>query len=51
MQQLKRNTKQSIFTFLAIILAIIISISTLAKTEIYFFVKIPKKILKKNYIL
>lgn len=35
MQYLKRNTKYSIFTFLIIVLSIIISISTLAKTEVY----------------
>jgi len=36
MQYLKRNTKYSILTFLVIVLSIIISISTLAKTEVYF---------------
>ena len=35
MQNLKRNTKYSIFAFLVIVLSIIISISTLAKTEVY----------------
>jgi len=35
MQYLKRNTKYSIFTFLIIVLSITISISTLAKTEVY----------------
>ena len=35
MQYLKRNTKYSIFTFLIIVLSINISISTLAKTEVY----------------
>ena len=36
MQYLKRNTKYSILTFLIIVLSITISISTLAKTEVYF---------------
>jgi len=36
MHYLKRNTKYSILTFLIIILSITISISTLAKTEVYF---------------
>ena len=36
MQCLKRNTKYSIFTLLIIVLSTTISISTLAKTEIYF---------------
>ena len=36
MQYLKRNTKNSILTFLVIVLSITISISTLAKTEVYF---------------
>jgi len=36
MQYLKRNTKYSILAFLVIILSITISISTLAKTEVYF---------------
>jgi len=36
MQYLKRNIKYSIFTFFIIILSITISISTLAKTDIYF---------------
>ena len=35
MQYLKRNTRFSILTFLIIILYITISISTLAKTEVY----------------
>jgi len=37
MQYLKRNTKYSIFAFLVIVLSITISVSTLAKTEVYFF--------------
>ena len=37
MQYLKRNTKYSILAFLVIILSITISISTLAKTEVYFY--------------
>ena len=36
MQYLKRNTKYSIFTFLIIVLSVTISISTLAKIEVYF---------------
>ena len=36
MQYLKRNTKYSILTFLIIVLSITISISTVAKTEVYF---------------
>jgi len=36
MQYLKRNTKFSILAFLIIVLSITISISTLAKTEVYF---------------
>jgi len=36
MQYFKRNTKFSILTFLIIVLSITISISTLAKTEVYF---------------
>ena len=36
MHYLKRNTKYSILAFLVIVLSITISISTLAKTEIYF---------------
>ena len=35
MQYLKRNTKYSILAFLVLILSITISISTLAKTEVY----------------
>ena len=36
MHYLKRNTKYSILAFLVIVLSITISISTLAKTEVYF---------------
>ena len=36
MQYLKKNIKFNILTFLIIILSITISISTLAKTEVYF---------------
>ena len=36
MQYLKRNTKYSVLTFFIIILSITISISTFAKTEVYF---------------
>ena len=35
MQYLKRNTKYGIFAFLIIVLSITISISTLAKTEVF----------------
>ena len=35
MQYLKRNTKYAILVFLIIVLSITISISTLAKTEVY----------------
>jgi len=37
MQYLKRNTKYGIFAFFIIVLSITISISTLAKTEVYFY--------------
>ena len=36
MHYLKKNTKYSILAFLVLILFITISISTLAKTEVYF---------------
>jgi len=36
MHYLKRNTKYSILAFLVLILSITISISTFAKTEVYF---------------
>jgi phosphatidylserine/phosphatidylglycerophosphate/cardiolipin synthase-like enzyme len=36
MQYLKKNTKYSILAFLVLILSITISLSTLAKTEVYF---------------
>jgi len=49
MQYLKRNTKFSIFTFFIIVLSITISVSTLAKTEIYFSLyDNPKKEIIKN---
>ena len=35
MQYFKRNTKYSILAFLVIVLSITVSISTLAKTEVY----------------
>ena len=35
MHYLKRNTKYCIFAFLVIVLSITVSISTLAKTEVY----------------
>ena len=49
MQYLKRNTKYSILAFLIIVFSIIISISTLAKTEVYFSLyDNPQKELIKN---
>ena len=49
MQYLKRNTKYSILAFLVIVLSIIISISTLAKTEVYFSLyDNPQKTIIKN---
>ena len=49
MQYLKRNTKYSILAFLIIILSITISISTLAKTEVYFSLyDNPQKEIIKN---
>ena len=49
MQYLKRNIKYSIFAFFIIILSITISISTLAKTEIYFSLyDNPQKEIIKN---
>ena len=49
MQYLKRNTKYSILAFLVIVLSIIISISTLAKTEVYFSLyDNPQKAIIKN---
>jgi len=49
MQYLKRNTKYSILTFLIIVLSITISISTLAKTEVYFSLSDnPQKAIIKN---
>jgi phosphatidylserine/phosphatidylglycerophosphate/cardiolipin synthase-like enzyme len=49
MQYLKRNIKYSIFAFFIIILSITISISTLAKTEIYFSLyDNPRKEIIKN---
>ncbi len=49
MQYLKRNTKYSIFAFLIIVLSITISISTLAKTEVYFSLyDNPQKEIIKN---
>ena len=48
MQYLKGNTKYSILAFLVIVLAITISIPTLAKTEVYFslYDNPPKEIIK-----
>ena len=49
MQYLKRNTKFAILAFLVIILSITISISTLAKTEVYFSLSDnPQKEIIKN---
>jgi len=49
MQYLKRNAKYSILDFLIIVLSINISISTLAKTEVYFSLSDnPKKEIIKN---
>jgi len=49
MQYLKRNTKYSILAFLVIVLSITISISTLAKTEVYFSLSDnPQKEIIKN---
>ena len=49
MQYLKRNTKFSILAFFVIVLSITISISTLAKTEVYFSLSDnPQKAIFKN---
>jgi hypothetical protein len=49
MQYLKRNIKYSIFAFFIIILSITISISTLAKTDVYFSLyDNPQKEIIKN---
>ena len=49
MQYLKRNTKYSILVFLVIVLSIAISISSLAKTEVYFSLyDNPQKEIIKN---
>jgi len=49
MHYLKRNTKCSILAFLIIVLSITISISTLAKTEVYFSLSDnPQKEIIKN---
>ena len=49
MSYLKRNTKYSILAFLVIVLSITISISTLAKTEVYFSLSDnPQKTIIKN---
>ena len=49
MHYLKRNTKFSILAFLVIVLSITISISTLAKTEVYFSLSDnPQKEIIKN---
>ncbi len=49
MHYLKRNTKLSILAFLVLILSVTISISTLAKTEVYFSLyDNPQKEIIKN---
>ena len=49
MHYLKRNTRFSIFAFLVIILSITISISSLAKTEVYFSLSDnPQKAIIRN---
>lgn len=49
MQYLKRNTKYGILAFLIIVLSITTSISTLAKTEVYFSLcDNPQKAIIKN---
>jgi|SRR5665648_1021048 len=49
MQYLKRNTKYSILAFLILLLSMTISISTLAKTEVYFSLSDnPQKVIIKN---
>jgi phosphatidylserine/phosphatidylglycerophosphate/cardiolipin synthase-like enzyme len=49
MHYLKRNTRFSILAFLIIVLSITISISTLAKTEVYFSLyDNPQKTIIKN---
>jgi len=49
MQYLKRNAKYSILAFLIIVLSITISLSTLAKTEVYFSLSDnPQKAIIKN---
>jgi len=49
MRYLKRNTKSSILAFLVIVLSVTISISTLAKTEVYFSLyDNPQKEIIKN---
>jgi len=49
MRYLKGNTKSSILTFLIIVLSITISISSLAKTEVYFSLSDnPQKEIIKN---
>ena len=49
MRYLKRNTKLSILAFLIIVLSVTISISTLAKTEVYFSLyDNPQKEIIKN---
>ena len=49
MHYLKRNTKFSILAFLIIVLSVTISISTLAKTEVYFSLyDNPQRIIIKN---
>ena len=49
MQYLKRNTKYSILVFLVIVLSVTTSISTLAKTEVYFFLYDNPQILLTSF--
>jgi len=49
MQYLKRNTKYSILVFLVIVLSVTISISTLAKTEVYFSLSDNLQILSNTF--
>lgn len=50
MQYFKRNTKYSILSFLVIVLSITTSISTLAKTEVYFTLCDSSKILPTTFL-
>ena len=50
MHYLKRNTKFSILAFLVLILSVTISISTLAKTEVYFSLYDNPQILSNTFL-